>query len=163
MKGATLSRHLRVPLEEAYEVLDLYGRELPETRDTAGWFEREARIRHKIRTIRGRLFEFGRTDKTHIALSRLIQGSAADIMKEALVKVWKAKLYNKMRLTIHDEIMGDGKAKNAKRIVELLDDTFGIRLPLRWSMEYSRNWAMTSPDTVRYYQNKFTYPKRKAA
>jgi DNA polymerase I-like protein with 3'-5' exonuclease and polymerase domains len=163
MKGATLSRHLRVPLEEAYEVLDLYGRELPETRDTAGWFEREARIRHEIRTIRGRLFEFSRTDKTHIALSRLIQGSAADIMKEGLVKVWKAGLYTKMRLTIHDEIMGDGRAANAQAIVELLDDTFGIRLPLRWSMEYSRNWAMTSPDTVRYYQNKFTYPKRKAA
>jgi hypothetical protein len=84
-------------------------------------------------------------------------------MKEGLVKVWKAKLYTKMRLPIHDEIMGDGKAANAKAIVELLDDTLGIRLPLRWSMEYSKNWAMTLPDTVKYYQNKFTYPKRKAA
>jgi DNA polymerase I-like protein with 3'-5' exonuclease and polymerase domains len=120
-------------------------------------------MRHEIRTIRGRLFEFSRTDKTHIALSRLIQGSAADIMKEALVKVWKAGLYTKMRLTIHDEIMGDGLAKNAKQIVELLDDTMGIRLPLRWSMEYSSNWAMTSPDTVKYYENKFTTPNRKAA
>ncbi len=163
MKGATLSRHLRVTLEEAYEVLDMYGRELPETRDTAGWFEREARMRHEIRTIRGRLFEFSRTDKTHIALSRLIQGSAADLMKEGLVKVWQAKLYTKMRLPIHDEIMGDGKAANAKAIVELLDDNWGIRLPLRWSIEYSKNWAMTLPNTVKYYKNEFTNPKRKAA
>jgi DNA polymerase-1 len=163
MKTATLSRHLQVSMEEAYDVLQLYGRELPECHDTAGWFERHARLRGEIRTIRGRLFEFGRTDKTHIALSRLIQGSAADIMKEALVKVWKSGLYRKMRLTIHDEIMGDGSPENAKAIVELLDDTAGIRLPLRWSMSYSQNWAMTLPETVEYYRNVFTYPHRKAA
>tara|TARA_R110000772_G_scaffold267971_3_gene393588 strand:+ start:26448 stop:28376 length:1929 start_codon:yes stop_codon:yes gene_type:complete len=159
MKGVTLSRHLQCSLEEAYEVLEIYGRALPECSDTAGWYEREARMRKEIRTIRGRLFEFGREDKTHIALSRLIQGSAADIMKEGLVKVWKSGLYKKMRLTIHDEIMGDGLAENAKKIVELLDDTMGVRLPLRWSMEYSTNWAMTLPDTVKYYENKFTHRK----
>ena len=163
MKGATLSRHLQVTLDEAYEVLDLYKRALPETTDTAEWFERWARKRKEIRTIRGRLFEFELEDKTHISLSRLIQGSAADIMKEALVKVWKAKLYTKMRLPIHDEIMGDGKAANAKRIVQLLDDIAGVSLPLRWSIEYSKNWAMTLPETVKYYKNEFTYPKRKAA
>jgi DNA polymerase-1 len=163
MKGATLSRHLQVTLDEAYEVLDLYKRALPETTDTAEWFERWARKRKEIRTIRGRLFEFQLEDKTHIALSRLIQGSAADIMKEALVKVWKAKLYTKMRLTIHDEIMGDGKAANAKAIVLLLDDVAGVSLPLRWSLEYSKNWAMTLPETVKYYKNEFTYPKREAA
>jgi DNA polymerase-1 len=163
MKGVTLSRHLRVSLEEAYEVLDLYRKALPETSDTAAWFERWARMRKEIRTIRGRLFEFGLRDKTHIALSRLIQGSAADIMKEGLVKTWQAGLFTKMRLTIHDEIMGDGKAENAKAIVELLDDVKGVNLPLRWSMEYSKNWAMTLPDTVKYFENKFSYPKRKAA
>jgi DNA polymerase-1 len=163
MRAATLSRHLQVSMDEAYEVLEFYGRALPECSDTAGWFEREARLRKEIRTIRGRLFEFGRLDKTHIALSRLIQGSAADIMKEGLVKVWKSGLYRKMRLTIHDEIMGDGSAANAKAIVELLDDTEGMRLPLRWSMEYSANWAMTLPDTVKYYQNAFSYPNRKVA
>jgi len=163
MRAATLSRHLQVSMDEAYEVLEFYGRALPECSDTAGWFEREARLRKEIRTIRGRLFEFGRLDKTHIALSRLIQGSAADIMKEGLVKVWKSGLYRKMRLTIHDEIMGDGSAANAKAIVELLDDTEGMRLPLRWSMEYSTNWAMTLPDTVKYYQNAFSYPNRKVA
>lgn len=148
-------------MEEAYEVLDLYQRELPECNDTAGWYEREARLRGEIRTIRGRLFEFGRADKTHIALSRLIQGSAADIMKEGLVKVWKSGLYRKMRLTIHDEIMGDGPIGNAKAIVELLDDTVGVRLPLRWSMECSKNWAMTLPDTVKYYENRFSYPNER--
>jgi DNA polymerase I-like protein with 3'-5' exonuclease and polymerase domains len=163
MKAATLSRHLRVGMEEAYEVLELYRRALPECEDTAAWYERHARVQGEIRTIRGRLFEFGREDKTHIALSRLIQGSAADIMKEALVKVWKSGLYKKMRLTIHDEIMGDGLAENAKQIVELLDDIAGVRLPLRWSMEYSKNWAMTLPDTVKYFENKFSYPQRKAA
>lgn len=163
MRAATLSRHLQVSMDEAYEVLELYQRALPETSDTAAWFERWARMRKEIRTIRGRLFEFGRGDKTHIALSRLIQGSAADIMKEGMVKIWKAGLYTKMRLTLHDEIMGDGKAANAKAIVELLDDIKDVRLPLRWSMEYSKNWAMTLPDTVKYYKNKFSYPKRKAA
>ena len=160
MGAATLSRHLGVSMNDAYEVLDLYRRELPEASDTATWFESEARVKKMIRTIRGRLFEFKRTDKTHIALSRLIQGSAADLMKEGLVKVWQSGLYQKMRLTIHDEIMGDGDPANAQQIVELLDDTPGMRLPLRWSMEYSNNWSMTGTDTVKYYENKFTYPNK---
>ncbi len=163
MGPATLSRHLQVSTDEAYEVLQVYRRELSEAHDTARWFESEARMKGIIWTIRGRRFDFARKDKTHIALSRLIQASAADLMKEALVKVWQAKLYHKMRLPIHDEIMGDMDPCNAKAIVELLDDTPGIRLPLRWSMEYSKNWAMTDIDTVKYYENKFSYPQRKVA
>ena len=44
---------------------------------------------------------------THAALNSLLQGSAADLMKKAMVEMWEAGLFNDgllvPHLTVHDE------------------------------------------------------------
>jgi DNA polymerase-1 len=150
MGKALFSRMFDVPFNEAVEMYDLYEKEFPEAKETDQYYDRQARLKGEIRTIRGRLFEFGRNSKTHIALSRLIQGSAGDLMKEAMVKCWNAKIFDKMRLTVHDELMGDGDRKNGPRLVELLNDTKGLRVPIRWELDCGKNWAMRGGDHVQF-------------
>ena len=150
------SRKMQIPYDEAKEMYRLYESMLPEAKETDDYYERQARLKHEIRTVRGRLFEFDKDAKTHIAMSRLIQGSAADLMKEALIKVYRSGLYSKMRLTVHDEIMGDGDPRNAKKIIELLNDVVGLRVPLRWDLTYSKDWSMRSKDSVRVYDKIYT-------
>jgi DNA polymerase I-like protein with 3'-5' exonuclease and polymerase domains len=138
-------------MEEARVPYNKYHRMFPQVRKTSQYYDRMARTDKQIITVRGRLFEFGPKDKTHIALSRLIQGSAADLMKEALVKLFRANLYEKMRVTVHDEVMGDLDPRKALQIVELLNDTKDVTVPFRWEMEYGDDWAMTSPSTTTVY------------
>jgi DNA polymerase I-like protein with 3'-5' exonuclease and polymerase domains len=80
----------------------------------------------------------------------LIQGSAGDLMKEAMVKVWNEKIFDKLRLTVHDELMGDGDRANGPRLVELLNDTKGLRVPIRWELDCGPNWAMRGDNVVSF-------------
>lgn len=150
MGKAKFAQQYDVPFNEAAEAYELFEHEFPELRDTSDYYERQARIKGEIRTLRGRLFEFGRQSKTYIALSRLIQGSAGDLMKEAMVKVWKEKIYDKLRLTVHDELMGDGDRAKGAQLVELLNDTSGVRVPIRWELDCGPNWAMRGKNVVSY-------------
>lgn len=142
------SRTMNIPFEEAKELYDLYEAKLPEAKETSQYWERQARVRGQIRTLRGRLFEFGPKDKTHIAMSRLIQGSAGDLMKEALIKLYRANMFEKLRCTVHDEALGCIDPSKGLQLVELLNDVVGLRVPLRWKLSISKNWAMTGPETI---------------
>jgi DNA polymerase-1 len=150
MGKALFSRMFDVPFNEAVEMYELYEKEFPEAKETDRYYDRQARLKGEVRTLRGRLFEFGRNSKTHIALSRLIQGSAGDLMKEAMVKCWKANIFDKMRLTVHDELLGDGDRAKGPQLVELLNDTKGIRVPIRWELDCGKNWAMRGGDHVQF-------------
>lgn len=152
---ATFARRLFVSADEARVPYNKYHRMFPQVRATSSYYDRAARKDKAIRTVRGRLFEFERTDPTHIALSRLIQGSAADLMKEALVKLFRARLYEKMRITVHDEVMGDLDPAKAVQVVELLNDVIDVKVPFRWEMECSESWAMTSPNTLKFYDKVY--------
>jgi DNA polymerase I-like protein with 3'-5' exonuclease and polymerase domains len=149
MGRALFARQMGLDTDEADRLYDLYESLLPEAKETSQWWERQARLQGEIRTIRGRLFEFGRGDATHVAMSRLIQGSAGDLMKEALVKLWENKIFEKLRLTVHDEAIGDLDPSKSKQLVELLDDIKGVRVPIKWQLSMSNTWAMTGPETVK--------------
>jgi len=150
MGKAKFAQQFEIPFNEAVEMYDLFEEEFPEMKETADYYERQSRIKGELRTLRGRLFEFKRDSKTYIALSRLIQGSAGDLMKEAMVKAWDAKIFDKMRLTVHDELMGDGDRANGPRLVELLNDTKGLRVPIRWTLDCGPNWAMRGDNVVSF-------------
>ena len=148
MGRALFGRKFDVPFEEACEMYDIFEREFPELKSTSQFYESRARIYGEIRTLRGRLFEFDPGDKTHIALSRLIQGSAGDVMKEAMVKMYREGLMDKLRLTVHDELVGDGRRENGKQIVELLNECPGLRVPMRWELSCGQTWAMRDESVI---------------
>lgn len=74
-----------------------------------GAIERVLKRRGYIQTIAGRRLAPGMWEE-HKMLNKLIQGSAAEVMKRALIRVWKAQQkwdYAHMVLTVHDSILFD--------------------------------------------------------
>jgi len=109
-----LSEMLRIPYEEAKELVDLYKTEvatgLPKINE-----DLIARYRAKIpfktvggrlikgeppKIIHGKLMEFG-----FKSLNTLIQGSGADMAKKAMIDYAKVATHSRLLLSLHDEIV----------------------------------------------------------
>ena len=83
-----------------------------------------------------------------IALNTPVQGTAADIIKLAMVKVYKAlkenNLKTKMIIQVHDELVFDvytGELEKIKQLVpDIMDNIYKLKVPLKVSASYGKNW-----------------------
>jgi DNA polymerase-1 len=143
-----LAREMNVSLAEATEMMAIYNEHFPAARALRDQCKRAAQIGAPTVTLYGRRFEWpeGKRNKAYVALNRLIQGSAADVMKLALVKAYHGGYFSKMRLTVHDEIDGDILSDDAARALkaDLEDPTFldnRVKVPLLWETSIAHNWS----------------------
>jgi DNA polymerase-1 len=84
-----------------------------------------------------------------MAVNTIIQGSAADMIKLAMIEIhrrlsevdWPAK----MILQIHDELIFDCRDDYRKRLAELVRDAMTsvmpLRVPLQVDVKFGPNWA----------------------
>jgi DNA polymerase-1 len=143
------ARELNVSVKEAQEMFDVYNTHFPAAKQLRDKEKRKAQVGIPTLTFRGRRFEW--TDpamkkKCYVALNRLIQGSAADLMKMALVKCYSGGYMDCMRLTVHDEIDGDitrdEQALDLKRDLEDAGFTNNMmRVPLIWENTVGPSWS----------------------
>lgn len=83
-----------------------------------------------------------------MALNTPIQGSAADILKKAMVEIYqefkKRGLKSKMLIQVHDELIFNVKneeLEEVKKIVEdIMENTFKLSVPLKVDIEVGNNW-----------------------
>ncbi len=88
-----------------------------------------------------------------MAVNTPIQGSAADIMKLAMLEVVraleKANLATKMILQVHDELVFEGPeeelVKAAAIVKEKMEGACELRVPLKVGMESGQNWRDLEP------------------
>jgi DNA polymerase-1 len=84
-----------------------------------------------------------------VAVNAPIQGSAADIMKRAMIKVDGAmsKLKARMILQVHDELVIETPKKEIAAVRDLLRDGMGgayaLKVPLTVDLSEGENWAET--------------------
>jgi DNA polymerase I-like protein with 3'-5' exonuclease and polymerase domains len=120
----------------------------------------ESLHRGYVRTGLGRRARFPHGGRTYSALNRRIQGTAASINKRKLVDVYKNRhaLELVMRVTNHDEIVGDLLNRSKVRMIaELLDTQIPLgvntrgepvmsRIPILWDTKTAPSWAMNYKD-----------------
>lgn len=149
-----MAESLGVSLSEARAVLDTYFARIPEAKRLASLAETKAAQRGYIITWGGRRCHFqvygGRFGSTHKALNYVVQGSAADLIKTAMVEVdkvidWKTTL---IHLTIHDSLLftfppGEDGVREAKRIQEVMNNCATLRVPIRSSLKMGPTWGST--------------------
>lgn len=83
-----------------------------------------------------------------MALNTPIQGTSADIIKKAMVKIQqefeKNHLQSKMILQVHDELVFDclisEKDKVTKIMKEVMEQICQLEVPLKIDIEYGNNW-----------------------
>ncbi len=153
-----LSQQLRVPPDEARGFMDEYFRQFGGVRDYLGDVVAQARKDGYTETIMGRrrylpdLTSDNRQRREmaeRMALNAPIQGSAADIIKVAMLAVHREiglrGLASRMLLQVHDELLfevADGELAQLTALVrDQMGAAFQLTIPLEVSMGTGRSWA----------------------
>lgn len=88
---------------------------------------------------------------THKALNRRLQGSAADLMKMAMLKCWDDGIFDDIgvpRLTVHDELdFSDPGGKDAgfAEMKRIMETAIPLRIPVRADGDIGPDWGHVSP------------------
>ena len=98
-----------------------------------------------VQTITGRRSRFPNGNRIHKALNAIIQGTAADIMKQKLVELHANRKDTGflLRYTVHDEVDGDARTPETKKKVQEILDTQSfpsIQIPILWDVGTGPNW-----------------------
>jgi DNA polymerase I-like protein with 3'-5' exonuclease and polymerase domains len=188
MGGAKLCHSLGLPTEwvekkdgsgkvevagpEGQAIMDQYDRYMPFIRGINDMCMRKAEQRGWIRTLLGRRRHFQQQSKNAVkgergaypykALNCLIQGSAADMTKKAMIDLWKAGI--KILVSVHDEI--GFSARNAHEAEEgrrLMCECVKLNVPVEADLEIGPNWgSVWTWNGDKGYFPKFKYSIKKS-
>jgi len=153
-----LSTQLRVPVEEARRLMDEYFQVFGGIRDYLRSVVAKASVEGYTETMMGRrrylpdLTSDNRQRREmaeRMALNAPIQGSAADVIKVAMLAVDRALsaagLRSRMILQVHDELMIEVSPGEFDTVSELVRSAMGgaasLRVPLEVSVGSGRSWA----------------------
>jgi len=89
-----------------------------------------------------------RSSGERIALNTPIQGTAADILKKAMVEIYdefhKRGLKSKMLIQVHDElvfnVLNDELDEVSSIVRDIMEHTIELSVPLKVDIEYGDNW-----------------------
>ncbi len=153
-----LSNQLRISVEEARGLMDDYFKEFGGVRDYLQSIVAQARLDGYTSTIMGRrrylpdLTSDNRQRREmaeRMALNAPIQGSAADVIKVAMLRVAaalkSAGLKSRMLLQVHDELIFEAAPGELDALTALVKSEMGgaasLRVPLEVSTGTGRSWA----------------------
>jgi DNA polymerase-1 len=153
-----LSNQLRISVEEARGLMDDYFKEFGGVRDYLQSIVARARLDGYTSTIMGRrrylpdLTSDNRQRREmaeRMALNAPIQGSAADVIKVAMLRVSAAikaaGLKSRMLLQVHDELIFEAAPGELDDLTSLVKREMGaatdLRVPLEVSTGTGRSWA----------------------
>lgn len=152
-----LSQRLNIPRGEAKEIIDGYFRSYPGVREYMEQVIDHAKTDGYVTTIFGRkrfLPDIGSGNATvrglaeRNAINAPIQGSAADVMKIAMIRVWhelrERGLRSKLVLQVHDELVIDTykpeQEQVAQIVVEAMEGAAKLRVALTVDYGIGTNW-----------------------
>lgn len=124
----SLSKRLHISEREARQYLDRWHSLYPGYRRLYTQAERRARHRGYIRLFTGRRRHYGPDQEHHKASSNLVQGTVAEIMRVAILRLW-AMLRGtgaRMLLQIHDDILFELPEDKADALIPEIITTMGL-------------------------------------
>ncbi|WP_372775784.1 DNA polymerase I [Mangrovibacterium sp.] len=152
-----LSERLNISRSEAKQLIDGYFENFSRVKEYMDECIAVARDKGYVETIRGRRRYLNDINSANAvvrgvaernAINAPIQGSAADVIKLAMINIWrelsKHKLKAKMLLQVHDELNFDvpkNELEQVQKIVkEQMEAAVEIGLPLLVEMNAAQNW-----------------------
>lgn len=157
--GSTnISRQLGISRTEAKELIDQYFNTYTGLKKYMSGVVEAARSDGFVKTLLGRKRvlrdinsknALARTNSERVAVNTPIQGTAADLIKLAMIKIHdrlsKEDLQTKMILQVHDELVFDVLKKELKQVQEIVvyemkNAIPGLRVPLEVGLGSGNNW-----------------------
>ena len=166
MGKAKLQAELGVTKEKAAELFNTYHSRVPFVKQLMDKASNRAQDRGQIRTLLGRLCRFHLWEPnsfgmhkamlhedalrehgpgikrayTYKALNKLIQGSAADMTKKAMLELYKEGIIP--HIQIHDELDISVKDEShAKKIIDVMENAVTLEDPNKVDYEHGDNWG----------------------
>jgi DNA polymerase I-like protein with 3'-5' exonuclease and polymerase domains len=101
--------------------------------------QKVAKERGWVKTLYGRICHFTGGAQCYAALNRVIQGSAADQTKQALVNADAAGL--PIQLQVHDEITMSGNQADGEKLRHIMEDAVKLSVPSVVDCGMGANWG----------------------
>ncbi|MEQ8360893.1 MAG: DNA polymerase I [Cytophagales bacterium] len=143
-----LSQRLNIPRKEAAALIEAYFNEFPNVKKYMDDVINSARENEYVETILGRrryLRDINSRNQTQRgfaernAINAPIQGSAADMIKVAMIKIhdWmnSEKMKSKMILQVHDELVFDVYKNELDSLKDKVEDIMKNAIPMKVAME----------------------------
>ncbi|HMX39676.1 MAG TPA: DNA polymerase I, partial [Saprospiraceae bacterium] len=140
--ATTLSQRLGIKRTDAKELIDNYFREYSGLRKYMSSIVESARAKGYVETLLGRrryLRDINsangmmRSMSERMAINTPIQGSAADMIKIAMIHIWEAMraghFRSQMILQVHDELVFDARRDEVERLRPLIIEKMSHALP----------------------------------
>jgi DNA polymerase-1 len=139
-----LQQRLNISREEARSLIENYFEKYPRVRAYIDETIASARAEGYVKTRTGRRRHLGdinsrnhnlRSAAERLAMNSPIQGTAADMLKLAMIKVHRAlresNFQTKMLLTVHDEIVFDMHKDEQTTVMPLVEECMKTALPMQ--------------------------------
>jgi DNA polymerase I-like protein with 3'-5' exonuclease and polymerase domains len=166
MGKTKLQAELGVSKEKAAELFEQYHAKVPFVKQLINAASNRAQERGQIRTLLGRLCRFHlwepnmfgmhkalpheealqehgpgiKRAMTYKALNKLIQGSAADMTKKAMVDLYKEGII--AHIQIHDELdLSVESPEQAKKIIDIMENAVKLEVPNKVDYESGQTWG----------------------
>jgi DNA polymerase I-like protein with 3'-5' exonuclease and polymerase domains len=166
MGKTKLQAELGVSKEKANELFNTYHGKVPFVKQLMDKASNRAQERGQIRTLLGRLCRFHLWEPnsfgmhkamlhedalqehgpgikrayTYKALNKLIQGSAADMTKKAMLDLYNEGIIP--HIQIHDELdISIENEAQAKKIIEIMENAVKLEVPNKVDYEFGKNWG----------------------
>ena len=159
MSAFGLARNLQIEVGQAQAYIEQYFTRYPSVREFMDSTRKKAREYKYVDTIFGRRVHLPEINSNHYgrrqhneraAINAPLQGSAADIMKLAMIEVdkWLAQSDSgaRMLLQVHDELVLEAPSENAPQVLEnvksLMESAAQLQVPLIADAATGANWAV---------------------
>ncbi len=163
MSAFGLTRYSDLTLAESEDFVQAYFRQFPGVKTYLDGIRTLAAEQGYVETLMGRRRYFPglknqsnrniRNREEREAINAPIQGTAADIMKLAMLRVppaiIEAGLSARMLLQVHDEVVLECPQaeleQTAAMVREVMENAYQLNAPLRTEARFGRNWGVMEP------------------
>ena len=152
-----LSQRMGIPRSEAADIIELYFEQYPAVKEYMDACINKAREKGYVETAFGRRRTLANINSRNAtqrgfdernAINSPIQGTAADIIKVAMIRILpamqKAGLKSKMILQVHDELLFDAHRDEVDQLKEIVEREMmaasPLDVPLEVEMGTGENW-----------------------
>lgn len=158
MSAFRLSNDLKIPRKDAQKFIETYFEQYSGVRDFIEKTKVQAREDGFVRTEMGHVRyipEMKSSNKSvlaaaeRVAVNTVIQGTAAEIMKKAMIRLDKAikeaGLKSRMLLQVHDEVIFEVPENEVETMQSLvkscMENAYTLSVPLRVGLEVGASWG----------------------
>jgi len=159
MSSYGMSEGLQIPVEDAAKFIDAFYANFPKIKEFYDKYMKEGLIRDVVETMLGRRRyvknypqqKFLDNATKRVLMNYPIQGTAAELMKLAMVKIWNEVVKKgddiRLLLQIHDDLVFEVKDSqqsvktNARKIADVMQHIYPLVVPMDVGVKVGKKWG----------------------